>query len=83
MVTLSYLLCAAAVQVLTSAGIVIPIKVVLIFLWLGHVGRSGSHILLYYLLGKGGYVFGSVGLSCLSVCLFVCQNLEIKIFLWQ
>ena len=23
----------------------------------------------YYLLGKGGYVFGSVGLS---VCLFVC-----------
>ena len=27
----------------------------------------------YYLLDKGGYVFGSVGLSvCLSVCLFVC-----------
>ena len=27
----------------------------------------------YYLLGKGGYVFGGVGLSvCLSVCLFVC-----------
>ena len=26
-----------------------------------------------YLLGKGGYVFGSVGLSvCTSVCLFVC-----------
>ena len=26
----------------------------------------------YYLLGKGGYVFGSVGLSvCQSVCLFV------------
>ena len=26
----------------------------------------------YYLLGKGGYVFGGVGLSvCLSVCLFV------------
>ena len=25
----------------------------------------------YYLLGKGGYVFGSVGLSvCLSVCLW-------------
>ena len=29
--------------------------------------------LYYYLLGKGGYVFGSVGLSvCLFVCLFVC-----------
>ena len=28
-----------------------------------------------YLLGKGGYVFGSVGLSvCLSVCLFVCEQ---------
>ena len=27
----------------------------------------------YYLLGKGGYVFGSVGqFVCLSVCLFVC-----------
>ena len=25
----------------------------------------------YYLLGKGGYVFGSVGLS---VCLFVCEQ---------
>ena len=25
----------------------------------------------YYLLGKGGYVFGSVGLS---VCLFVCRQ---------
>ena len=29
----------------------------------------------YYLLGKGGYVFGSVGLSvCLSVCLFVYEQ---------
>ena len=29
--------------------------------------------IFYYLLGKGGYVFGSVGLSvCLFVCLFVC-----------
>ena len=29
----------------------------------------------FYLLGKGGYVFGSVGLSvCLSVCLFVCEQ---------
>ena len=28
-----------------------------------------------YLLGKGGYVFGSVGLSvCLFVCLFVCEQ---------
>ena len=27
----------------------------------------------FYLLGKRGYVFGSVGLSvCLSVCLVVC-----------
>ena len=27
-------------------------------------------VFFYYLLGKGGYVFGSVGLSvCLSVCL--------------
>ena len=25
---------------------------------------------LYYLLGKGGYVFGSIGLY---VCIFVCQ----------
>ena len=27
----------------------------------------------YYLLGKGGYVFGSVGLS---VCLFVCLSVN-------
>ena len=27
----------------------------------------------YYLLGKGGYVFGSVGLS---VCLFVCLSVD-------
>ena len=27
--------------------------------------------LYFYLLGKGGYVFGSVGLS---VCLFVCEQ---------
>ena len=28
-----------------------------------------------YLLGKGDYVFGRVGLSvCLSVCLFVCEQ---------
>ena len=36
-----------------------------------------SHLFLCYLLGKGGYVCGSVGLFvclsvCLSVCLFVC-----------
>ena len=31
----------------------------------------------YYLLGKGGYVFGSVGLSvCLFVCLFVCLSVD-------
>ena len=30
---------------------------------------------IHYLLGKGGYVFGSVGLSvCLSVCLFLCEQ---------
>ena len=28
---------------------------------------------IYYLLGKGGYVFGSVGLS---VCLFVCLSVN-------
>ena len=27
----------------------------------------------HYLLGKGGYVFGSVGLS---VCLFVCLSVD-------
>ena len=33
----------------------------------------------YYLLGKGGYVFGSVGLSvCLFVCLFV-DNITQKV----
>ena len=34
-----------------------------------------------HLLGKGGYVFGGVGLSvCLSVCLFVCgQHLYKKL----
>ena len=28
---------------------------------------------IHYLLGKGGYVFGSVGLS---VCLFVCLSVN-------
>ena len=33
----------------------------------------------FYLLGKGGYVFGSVGLSvCLSVCLSV-NNITQKV----
>ena len=32
-----------------------------------------DQIFIYYLLGIGGYVFGSVGLFvCLSVCLYVC-----------
>ena len=34
-------------------------------------GGGGGGGNLYYLLGKGGYVFGSVGLS---VCLFVCEQ---------
>ena len=32
-----------------------------------------SGLFVYYLLGKGGYVFGSVGLS---VCLFVCLSVD-------
>ena len=36
----------------------------------------------YYLLGKEGYVFGSVGLSvCLFVCLFVCLWTTLYLFL--
>ena len=42
-----------------------------------HLGQS-SHlkvliVLYFYLLGKGGYVFGSVGLF---VCLFVCLSVD-------
>ena len=33
--------------------------------------RTSLTSFTYYLLGKGGYVFGSVGLS---VCLFVCEH---------
>ena len=34
----------------------------------------------YYLLGKGGYVFGGVGLSvCQFVCLFVVDNINQKV----
>ena len=36
------------------------------------VGILSVHLSVYYLLGKGGYVFGSAGLTvCLSVCLSV------------
>ena len=37
-----------------------------------HVRQRGNYLAgHHYLLGKGGYVFGSVGLS---VCLFVCEQ---------
>ena len=41
------------------------------------IGRNATwrriSVFYFYLLSKGGYVFGSVGLSvCLSVCLFAC-----------
>ena len=39
-------------------------------LWLA---SDNSCYSFYYLLGKGGYVFGSVGLS---VCLFVCLSVN-------
>ena len=45
-------------------------------LWLGMFIRDTRHV--YYLLGKGGYVFGSVGLS---VCLFVCGG-DLGIVRW-
>ena len=33
--------------------------------------------MIYYLLGKGGYIFGSIGLSvCLFVCLFACLSVD-------
>ena len=35
--------------------------------------NSKSLLKYHYLLGKGGYVFGSVGLS---VCLFVCLSVN-------
>ena len=39
----------------------------------------GCFVLNHYLLGKGGYVFGSVGLS---VCLFVCGQHYSKSYEW-
>ena len=48
----------------------------LFILYYAGLSQNLDHLLLnnmhfYYLLGKGGYVFGSVGLS---VCLFVCEQ---------
>ena len=40
---------------------------------------TNQRVYIHYLLGKGGYVFGSVGLSvCLSVCLSV-NNITQKV----
>ena len=49
----------------------------------GLCSLSASSLFIYYLIGKGGYVFGSVGLSVwLFVCLFVCGQHYSKCYAW-
>ena len=71
-----------ASQLSIGRQIILFVSALLMHLWNSYNAVFWDSDILYnhhYLLGKGGYVFGSVGLS---VCLFVCGQHYSKSYEW-